>query len=909
MSEVKFNFLVSLFNGIARHARTETKRDREQRPALDKFIKWSARFKERYPDPPNGTTAILFRLLFPEFDPERKYHMQELRLGQQVAIALGRRDDTFANWSSSGSSGCLGLEVKREMTLPSSQAPADKDEMTIHDISDFLDKLATCSPYTSEAIRRLNPTKVQRKHLMRNMYNKLNPDAAAYLTEIILKDLSYILYRVPEGTHWEDALEKYNTRSFYVLTIYDAMSAWDPSGRLWRLYKCRANLTAACNAWEAGVQATSPQLHVPIAIPKSVKGLSLQYAMSRFNQAESTVWAEVKYDGERAQIHVECVPNGQPKITIYSKSHRDSTKDRQYVHPLILRALFDKTAPCRVQQNVILDAEMVAFDRNTERIDEFWRIRCLVESTAVGVRNKQRPDERSQDNEYYNASLSSDTDGGHLALVFFDVLYLDGASLVDKPYSQRRTILESLLLFEPGSCMLSARFAIDMSSKVKAEDELAWHCARAFARFEEGLVLKVDNGRYNDPRGSPWVKMKKDYIPGLGDTLDVVFLGAGWQKKRAAGLHVTTDVWTTFYFGVVTNMNEIKKDPTVRPSFEIYFTSEYGDAVLRKGLHHLNFWLRCTDHTPYETVLKKGQKLLSYDFKLFPNVPPPRVMVNVPLLAEIYGAGFTVPRGSQRYEPRHPRITLVYPRSEKSWMEGVTNEQLDKIARAACGKEDQCQEAVDKLWANEKGPAYAGGLRGAKATAQRAGKFYTLLSKKAASRKRLRCVLDEIEMEKQVQEDERRFMSIGNLPAPQQVGEQLMAPASTPRKRRKPNAIFTVEQVACSSLFHFYRKCARESVWAESFPRHGRSRDLGSFLQGCGWIDDSISSWDGLKRGIVIAREEDMQDVKMDVQRLGSAAIRDCSARVPVWVLPVDGGGGTIGLETDVRRRTVAILE
>lgn len=32
------------------------------------------------------------------------------------------------------------------------------------------------------------------------------------------------------------------------------------------------------------------------------------------------------------------------------------------------------------------------------------------------------------------------------------------------------------------------------------------------------------------------LQLKRDYIPGLGDCLDMVILGAGWQKDRAIEL-------------------------------------------------------------------------------------------------------------------------------------------------------------------------------------------------------------------------------------------------------------------------------------------------------------------------------------------------------------------------------------
>ena len=76
------------------------------------------------------------------------------------------------------------------------------------------------------------------------------------------------------------------------------------------------------------------------------------------------VWAEVKYDGERAQIHIEILSAVKEKITIFSKSKRDSTHDRRAIHSTIRHAIgLCETSPTehrKVKQNVTLDAEIVA---------------------------------------------------------------------------------------------------------------------------------------------------------------------------------------------------------------------------------------------------------------------------------------------------------------------------------------------------------------------------------------------------------------------------------------------------------------------------------------------------------------------------------------------------------------------
>ena len=168
--------------------------------------------------------------------------------------------------------------------------------------------------------------------------------------------------------------------------------------------------------------------------------------------------------------------------------------------------------------------------------------------------------------------LSDDSEARQLGLVFFDVLMLDSKSLLSRPYSERRDILESLISVTPGEARLSERFPIDMNGPHPSAD-LRTIFAQHISTHQEGLVLKCDESRYNDNR-LPWVKLKRDYIPGYGDSLDLVILGASWDKKRAYELRgkwtflsfdsmpwidtllVSPTVFTTFYVGTVQNARD-----------------------------------------------------------------------------------------------------------------------------------------------------------------------------------------------------------------------------------------------------------------------------------------------------------------------------------------------------------------
>ena len=161
------------------------------------------------------------------------------------------------------------------------------------------------------------------------------------------------------------------------------MDIWDPSRMFLQYYRVCADIKEAAAFVDSPKSVRpdiGPTIGKPVAvgtfvfikvtscrisskIPKSEKGRGCEHALS-FLSNSKCVWAETKYDGERAQIHLQVNEQGSSLITIFSKSRRDSTLDRHAVHDIIraaLRLTGSRTNGCKVKQNVILDAEMVAF--------------------------------------------------------------------------------------------------------------------------------------------------------------------------------------------------------------------------------------------------------------------------------------------------------------------------------------------------------------------------------------------------------------------------------------------------------------------------------------------------------------------------------------------------------------------
>ncbi|KAH7922581.1 DNA ligase/mRNA capping enzyme [Leucogyrophana mollusca] len=684
-------------------ART-SKKPQGTHPALDILNRWIKALRHNYSPIPRGTTAIILRLLFPEEDSHRKYDLQEHRLAQQLAKCLDAssfppvKTTSLGNWNSNLGSGCLGREVLRL---------ARTDSMNLCDINALLDELASTSSYSDPSIvnSRSGP-KRSKEDILRVLYLSLPALDACYLTQIILKDLRPLLYPSPDVSSTR-ALLDFNQKSKRMLTKEQFMMAWDASGGMLRTYKARARLDEAAMSYEAGQLAphARPQLGVPV--PKSAKGRSAHHAIDIL-KTSGRIWAETKYDGERAQIHVRKSDDGPAEISIFSKSKRDSTLDRYALHSIILEALGSSST-----ENVILDAEMVAFSDESQAIDEFWRIRGLISRTAQGVRagavfgTGGMHDEHSYlDSCPSLHSNASDYTSRHLAIVFFDVLLVGNASLLSVPYSTRRSILESLINIVPGYSMLAERRVVE-TDRDNAVGTLRQIWAEKIADHEEGLVLKASEASYNDFR-LPWVKLKKDYVPGYGDTIDLVVLAAAWDKHRARELRVSPSTLTTFYIGALANSAAIKANPNLVPHFVIYFTASYG--LTREQLEEFNFWIRSDSVEDSES---SGE--LAYTFAMLKSLPKPSVFVRHPLLVELCGAGFTKAPQSKYYELRFPRITKVFRPAERQWDEGLTLRSLQEIATESVGRDRRDKDLEDwcsEVWGKAPSP-------GAKSTLKR----------------------------------------------------------------------------------------------------------------------------------------------------------------------------------------------
>ncbi len=107
---------------------------------------------------------------------------------------------------------------------------------------------------------------------------------------------------------------------------------------------------------------------------------------------------------------------------------------------------------------------------------------------------------------------------------FFDLMFLDGNSLIDQPLEQRLLLLADLL--ERSGVASTAVPGLFTDDAAKAEK----HFEAAIEAGHEGVMVKAANSSYEaGRRGKSWLKIKPVH------TLDLVVLGAEWGHGRRQG--------------------------------------------------------------------------------------------------------------------------------------------------------------------------------------------------------------------------------------------------------------------------------------------------------------------------------------------------------------------------------------
>ncbi len=273
---------------------------------------------------------------------------------------------------------------------------------------------------------------------------------------------------------------------------------------------------------------------------------------------EAEFAAEYKLDGERVQLHMQ-----KDKIVLYSRSLENITN----YYPDIV----EKIGKSLNADEVILEAEIVAINEDTGEFLPFQELMHRRRKYNIVKAVQEYP----------------------ITVNFFDIIFVDGKSCLDTPYKERRRMLENIVnedLFVKVIPMML----------VKTNDEVEDFLENAINSGCEGLMLKhLDSPYRAGARASNWLKLKREYRNELGDSLDLVVVGAFYGRGRRTGrygallLSIYDDevdnypsickVGTGFtdesldqFYQILSDKIRIKKDPRVDSGLEadVWFEPE-----------------------------------------------------------------------------------------------------------------------------------------------------------------------------------------------------------------------------------------------------------------------------------------------------------------------------------------------
>jgi len=245
----------------------------------------------------------------------------------------------------------------------------------------------------------------------------------------------------------------------------------------------------------AGIKKFQISLFSPIRPMLADRVKSEKDAVKKF---EGEFAAEYKLDGERAQIHKQ-----KNKVVIFSRSLENIT----YYYPDIV----EKISNVLLCDSCILEAEIVAINENTGQFLPFQEL--------MHRRRKYKIEKAVTD---YPITVN-----------FFAVLYVDGEKTIDLPYLERRNFLKKIIKEDKFVKLIPM-------SIIKNEGDVLEILENSINSGCEGLMLKMTQSIYRAGiRGSHWLKLKREYQNDLGDSLDLIVIGAFFGKGRRTGRYGT----------------------------------------------------------------------------------------------------------------------------------------------------------------------------------------------------------------------------------------------------------------------------------------------------------------------------------------------------------------------------------
>ena len=242
----------------------------------------------------------------------------------------------------------------------------------------------------------------------------------------------------------------------------------------------------------AGIKSMSITVGIPIRPAAAERLTSAQAIVERLGDCV----AQPKLDGFRVQVHVKKT-DSKTEVHFFSRNMLDMSDMFPDLKKVV--SILDVSS-------LICEGEAIVYDDQTQTFLPFQQT----------VKRK-----RKHDVEQMSIEMP-------LRLYLFDLLYLDGKSLLDQTHKYRREMLQAIIGQDDSLQVVEEK---QITTAKELEDYFLLNIDSGL----EGLVVKREDAIYQPgKRNFNWIKMKREAHASLIDTVDCVILGYyGGKGKRA----------------------------------------------------------------------------------------------------------------------------------------------------------------------------------------------------------------------------------------------------------------------------------------------------------------------------------------------------------------------------------------
>ena len=349
----------------------------------------------------------------------------------------------------------------------------EEREMTINEVFLELERLAKCTGDGS------NELKVG---ILSGLIRQLDSKSCRYLV------------RIPQGLM---------RLGFSDMTIIDAYS-WMLSGtkqyrpEIEAAYHVRPDLgfigkLIKENGME-GIKRVTPQIFTPIIMMRAERLSSGEEIVKQIGMCA----IEPKYDGFRLQIHYK---KKSGEVRLYSRN----LEDVSYMYPDIVMGVQQEIQA----EEIIFEGEAIGYNPQTHIFLPFQETVQRKRKYGIEEKAKEIP----------------------LKLFVFELLYYNGISYINDPFTKRREMLEKVI---------SKKNTPEKNTTILAPHELLSDASIIEKNFDdavaeglEGIIAKKLDGTYRPgARGWNWIKFKRSYSSKIHDTVDCLVMGYDTGKGK-----------------------------------------------------------------------------------------------------------------------------------------------------------------------------------------------------------------------------------------------------------------------------------------------------------------------------------------------------------------------------------------